>query len=413
MKRMVPEKLIQKVTYLHRLIIMAAVTVFVVATAAAEEFRFSYAVGDRYRILSQVEESVFVNGLYSHTADILNKISIEIADTKDGAGFVEAWFQTSERSYDSSNVYEWSREYYSEFWRNSIGEYEIEPGYFMPVVRNVPIFPERDLSPGDTWSAAGAEVHDLRDNFGIEDAFHFPIQVAYEYKGREEYEGRLYDLIGISYTVFYKQNRAYKSQMYPVRITGFSNQQLYWDFEVGRPHHYSEEFDFIFSFNTGDTVEYAGFAQATVHSAVSMDKEEVANEIRDQLAESEIENAEVTISDQGVTVSIQNIQFLPDSAFLMPEEKEKLKVIAGILQSYPERDILITGHTALAGTQAGRQLLSEERARAVGNYLLQLGAQEARRITTRGFGARYPVADNSTEEGMKRNRRVEITILEN
>ncbi len=396
-----------------RYVIAAIIMVLVVVPSTAEEFNFNYRTGDRYRILSQVDESVFVNGLYSHTADILNKISIEITDVRNGSGFIEAWFQTSERSYDTDTVYEWSREYYSEFWRDELGEYMIEPGYFMPVVRNVPRFPEHDLAPGDTWSADGAEVHDLRDNFGIQDAFHFPIQVVYEYKGREEYDGRLYDLIGISYTVFFKQNRAYKAQMYPVRISGYSDQQLYWDFEAGRPYHYSEEFDFIFTFNSGDTVEYSGVAEATVHSAVAMDKEQVANEIRDQLAESSIENAEVTVSDEGVTVSIENIQFLPDSAVLVPVELEKLQIIADILKSYPERDILITGHTALAGTEAGRQVLSEERARAVGNYLLQLGAREANRVTTRGLGAHYPIADNSTDEGMKRNRRVEITILEN
>ena len=396
-----------------RLFTAAAVFALTASLSAAEEFRFSYTPGDRYRILSQVDEAVVVNGLYSHTADILNKISIEITDSRNGSGFIEAWFQTSERSYDSGSVYEWAREYYSEFWRDEFGEYSIDPGYFMPVVRNVPKFPERDLSPGDTWTAAGAEVHDLRDNFGIQDAFHFPIQVAYEYIGREEFDGRLYDLIGISYTVFFKQNRAYKAQMFPVRITGYSDQQLYWDFEAGRPYHYSEEFDFIFTFNTGDTVEYSGTAEATVHTAAAMDKEQIAKEIRDQLTESRVDDTEVTVNDEGVTVSMENIRFLPDSAVLIPEEIEKLRVIADILKNYPERDILITGHTALAGTEAGRQMLSEERAMAVGNYLLELGAREASRITTKGVGARFPVADNSTEEGMKKNRRVEITILEN
>ncbi len=396
-----------------RLIITAVISVIAVVPSTAEKFKFNYSTGDRYRILSQVDETVFVNGIYSHSADILNKIAIEIADSKNGSGFIKAWFQTSERSHDSNTVYEWARDYYSEFWRDELGEYSIEPGFFMPVVRSVPRFPERDLSPGDTWSAPGSEVHDLRDNFGIQDAFHFPIQVSYEYIGREELDGRLYDLIGISYTVFFKQNRAYKAQMFPVRITGYSDQRLYWDFEMGRPYHYSEEFDFIFSFNTGDTVEYAGSAEATVHSTVAMDKEQVAKEIRDQLTESNVENTQVTVNGEGVTVSIENIQFLPDSAVLMPEETEKLKVIAEILKTYPERDILITGHTALAGTEAGRQMLSEERAMAVGNFLLELGVREASRITTRGVGARDPVADNSTEEGMERNRRVEITILEN
>ena len=393
------------------LVIIAAVLAIVPATAI--EFRFNYETGDRYKILSQVDESVFINGVYSHSADILNQISIEIADADEGAGYIEASFQTSERSYNSASVYEWSREYYSEFWRDKYGEYRIDDSYFMPVVRSVPKFPDRDLAPGDTWTAVGAEVHDFRDNFGIPEAFHFPIQVSYEYVGREELEGRSYDVIRISYAVFYRQNRAFKAQMFPVMITGFSEQRLFWDFRAGRPYHYSEEFDFIFTFNTGHTVEYAGTAEATVHATETMDKERVAEEIREQLSESSVEDTEVTVSDEGVTVSIEDIQFMPDSAVLTPEEKEKLRIIADILNDYPDRDILVTGHTAMAGTEAGRKALSEKRAKAVGNYILVLGAREANQVTIKGVGGTEPVADNSTEEGMRRNRRVEITILEN
>ena len=80
---------------------------------------------------------------------------------------------------------------------------------------------------------------------------------------------------------------------------------------------------------------------------------------------------------------------------------------------YPERDILITGYTALAGTEEGRQRLSEERAAAVGQYLLDLGARSRDHMVYRGMGAKDPIADNSTPEGMRKNRRVEITIMEN
>ncbi len=379
----------------------------------AEAFKFFYADGSRYRIVSQVDEKVYVNGLYSHTADILNKISIEVDGVRGSSGYLKVQFQTYERSHDSDSVYEWSREYASEFWRNEFGGYDIEAKYFMPVVRNVPRFPDRDILPGDTWSAEGEEVHDLRDNFGIPDAFHFPVRVFYQYLGEEDVDGEPYDLISIDYTVFYRPSHTYDADMFPVRISGFSHQLLYWDRIAGRPYHYSEEFDFVFEFNTGDTVEYAGVAEATVHDAQDMDRQKVADEIREQLENAEVENAEVRVSDEGVTVSVENIRFRADSSVLIPEEAQKLKLIGEILAAYPERDILITGHTALAGTAPGRQVLSEQRARAVGNFLLSLGVRNEDQIATRGMGARSPVADNATEEGMRRNRRVEITLLEN
>jgi len=98
---------------------------------------------------------------------------------------------------------------------------------------------------------------------------------------------------------------------------------------------------------------------------------------------------------------------------MLPGEREKLEKIAEILKRYPNRDILVSGHTALAGTSEGRMNLSIERAKAVTDFLLSRKVRTADRIVVRGFGAEKPIADNKTEEGMRKNRRVEITILEN
>ena len=291
--------------------------------------------------------------------------------------------------------------------------YEIHDSFFMPVVRHVPTFPERDLKPGDTWAADGAEVHDFRTNFGVPDAFHFPIRVNYEYLGKAELDGGMYDLIAIEYTVFHKSRKQYPGAIYPMLITGTSDQLLYWDNREGRPYAYREEFDIILQLSSGDTVEYIGTAEAKVIESEPMDKELIADTIRGDLADSGVSDTEVRIDDEGVTLSIRNIQFPPDSAVLIPSEREKLRRIADILREYPDRDILISGHTALAGTRAGRQQLSEERAQAVGNYLYDLGAVRLEQISTRGYGAERPLAPNDSEENMRKNRRVEITILEN
>ena len=104
------------------------------------------------------------------------------------------------------------------------------------------------------------------------------------------------------------------------------------------------------------------------------------------------------------------ISFGPSEA---GSEKDKLDRIGAILKRYSDRDILVTGHTALAGSPGGRQTLSEDRAAAVGSYLISAGVRSKERMVYRGFGAEVPVADNATEEGRRKNRRVEITILEN
>jgi outer membrane protein OmpA-like peptidoglycan-associated protein len=126
-----------------------------------------------------------------------------------------------------------------------------------------------------------------------------------------------------------------------------------------------------------------------------------------------IGDASVRVTDEGITISLENIPFGSDSAVLLPSERAKLDKIGEILRRYPERDILVGGHTALAGAAAGRQQLSLDRASAVSEYLIGKKVRDPSRIVVRGYGAEVPVADNRTEEGMRRNRRVEITILEN
>ena len=137
----------------------------------------------------------------------------------------------------------------------------------------------------------------------------------------------------------------------------------------------------------------------------------VVSEVQNQLKDLGIDNTNVVATEKGITISIENIQFKADSAVLEESEKRKLEKIAKILAMYPDNDLLVSGHTALAGSVYSRQQLSEQRAQAVASYLIELGVKDAYHIFSKGFGAEQPIAENSTEAGRSRNRRVEITIL--
>jgi len=381
---------------------------------SAEEFSFKYRVGDKYRILSRVDEDVYINGQYSYQADILNRISVEIKDVENGKGLLEGRFSTSETKSGQVSVYEMNRSYFSRFWRGPRGEYDIDPSYYMPVVRNVPVFPDKDIDVGESWEAAGEEVHDLRNGYGIQVPLRYPFEAKYRYLGKADYNDKEYDLISVQYTVRHRTSNYFRRfSIYPVRITGFSDQQIYWDNEMGRPHAYTEQFSMIFSLSTGGQYEFTGTARAEVIESESMDRDRVAEEVEKRLKEDGVSDATVKVDDRGVTIDLENIQFAPDSTELLEGEQQKLRRIAEILRRYSDRDLLITGHTALAGSEEGRQQLSQQRARVVGNYLLSRGIRDPEQIITQGKGATVPIADNSTVEGMRRNRRVEITILEN
>jgi outer membrane protein OmpA-like peptidoglycan-associated protein len=96
----------------------------------------------------------------------------------------------------------------------------------------------------------------------------------------------------------------------------------------------------------------------------------------------------------------------------MDAEKQKLQNIAAILNEFPNRKILVAGHTAMAGSAEGRVKVSTDRARAVADYLVSLGCRTRDKVTVLGYGAERPLGDPATAAGQALNRRVEITLLD-
>ncbi|MDR2730377.1 MAG: OmpA family protein [Treponema sp.] len=383
-----------------------------------EDFQYIHRTGDKYRIISVVKEDVYIDKKISHRAEILNRIAVEVTDVKNGRGSHKAVFQTSERAAFVSigaqavNSFEWSREYESEFERDRLGYISIDPKYYMPVVRNVPVFPGKNLREGERWRADGHEMHDFRDSFGIERPYRIPFSANYVFLGERQWKGQSYPAFSVSYRII-TNPQPVRGLVYPRRITGSSDQIVYWDNEKGQPAAYEETFRMMFEMSNGRTIEYTGTAEAEIVESEIMDKDKLVSEIAEVIEKMGINDTNVRAADEGITISLEDIKFLADSDVLLPEEKLKLNKIADILKLYPDRDIMVSGHTALAGTAEGRMKLSLDRAKAVTDYLLSLGVRTADRAVVRGFGAEKPVADNRTEEGMRKNRRVEITILEN
>jgi outer membrane protein OmpA-like peptidoglycan-associated protein len=380
----------------------------------AEQFVYKHETGDKYRILSTVQEDVFINRRFSHRSEILNRIAVEVRKVTNGVGSHGAVFQTAERGVgDMAEAnFQWAKEYESEFDRDRLGHVQIDKKYYMPVVRNVPVFPNRDLKPGDTWTAEGHEMHDFRQSFGISEPYRIPFTAHYTFLGNREWEGREYPTFSVSYQIFTEPEAA-SGTMYPTRIMGKSDQIVFWNPELGQPAAYQEHFRMIFELSNGVTMEFRGDAEAEILESESMDKPQIAEDIIEDINRLEIPDISVRQSDNGIVITLEDIQFQADSANLLPGELEKLNKIGEILQRYQNRDIMVGGHTALAGTPEGRMQLSEERAGAVAEYLIKKKIRTPDRVVIQGYGAERPVADNATPEGRRRNRRVEITILEN
>jgi outer membrane protein OmpA-like peptidoglycan-associated protein len=397
--------------------------------AGAAEFAYKYKTGDRYRIVSTVNEDIYVDRKLSYQAEILTRITMEITAVNGERARHRATFQSAEKTAavaaqaaaggakttaaagaKAAAPFQWARDYQAEYDQDRLGRMTIDPRYYMPMVRNVPVFPGRNLNAGETWTSEGIEVHDFRDSYGIEEPYRIPFTAHYTYLGERTWKGAVYPAFSISYRVFLEPPEA-AGKTFPRRILDASDQIVYWDMERGQAAAYEEHFRTIIDLSDGQTWEYRGRAEAEVVEAPPMNKEAIAQEIAGTI--SEIPDASVRVSNEGIVISLENIQFAPDSAILRPGERPKLDKIAEILMKYPDRDILVGGHTALAGTAAGRQQLSEERAATVAAYFMDKKVRTPGQVVIRGYGAEQPVADNRTEAGMRKNRRVEITILEN
>ncbi len=113
----------------------------------------------------------------------------------------------------------------------------------------------------------------------------------------------------------------------------------------------------------------------------------------------------------GVTYILQYIYFDFDKSDLLPESADELDRLSAYMTAHSEYDVTITGHTDNFGTEAYNLTLSNNRAKAVADYLAGKGIDK-QRIRHSGAGSGNPIADNSTEQGRSQNRRVEFMLTE-
>ena len=114
-------------------------------------------------------------------------------------------------------------------------------------------------------------------------------------------------------------------------------------------------------------------------------------------------------ADVGTKVVLRNIFFDFGKATLRPESINELNKLKKVMEESPTIKIEISGHTDNVSSDEFNQKLSESRAKAVVEYLVQNGV-EKERMTFKGYGKSQPIATNDTEEGRQENRRVEFKI---
>ncbi len=112
---------------------------------------------------------------------------------------------------------------------------------------------------------------------------------------------------------------------------------------------------------------------------------------------------------EGTKLTIpEKVLFDFNKFFLKPEARKALHLVAQMLKEHPDKNILVVGFTDNIGSDEYNLRLSLQRAQSVADYLIYVEGIKNGRIKIEGKGKANPVADNSTEEGRAKNRRVEI-----
>jgi outer membrane protein OmpA-like peptidoglycan-associated protein len=125
----------------------------------------------------------------------------------------------------------------------------------------------------------------------------------------------------------------------------------------------------------------------------------------------QIDELQAEVTDRGLVLTLGDVLFTTGSAELQSGASDRLNKLINFLNEYPERLVLIEGHTDSMGSSEYNQGLSQRRSESVKYYLTQQGIA-TQRLSTSGMGEDQPIATNDSAAGRLQNRRVEI-IIEN
>ncbi len=281
-----------------------------------------------------------------------------------------------------------------------------------PSFRSFPTFPQKKIQQGQSWQARAVRA---MDPLSKGRPTHVPIYVEYTYLRDEVFGGQEVYVLSARWATRYGY-----SEIDPngdpdlLRANGSNNATMYIRKADCAALVIRDSVDELYEFSDGSKVAFKGTISLFTEYPPTIDRTRLLPAINRVVGTSGgAGESSVKIKETagGIMLTLENLHFKPDSAQLLPGEAALLDKIAAILKETGQNKLLVNGHTASVGNPSGEMALSIERAKEVAAQLCKRGI-DADKFICRGSGSKYPVADNSTKEGMAQNRRVEITILE-
>lgn len=398
-----------------------------------EKIQLKYSASKNYVLVERTDLRCYENKKYIGLLSRELRSFIYPEKTEDDFTFYSGdfyvWQETRRNNQEVKNGIHDSIE--SKFKISSDGFFEIIEDNGFPTFRNFPSYTKEKLTQGDTWYANAERVVDPQNK---QIFTKIPMYVEYKYLRNDIYHGEKVFVLEAKWATRYGDKYIDKNGDSLLKsASGNHNATILISQTNGRSLLIKDIVDESFVYNSGDVLSFKGTISLFTEYPPSYNSEEILENFvqiiksedainnknlneqslvkTENLKNLENNNMSLEKTNIGLRLTMKNLQFNPNSSELVFGEEKRLDSICEILKTLENQMFLVEGHTARIGDESNEEKLSLERAHTIATEMIKRGIN-AQNIICKGSGGKKPIANNSTEEGRKLNRRVEITILE-
>ncbi len=388
-------------------IILLLISLFTPRLNAAV-FKWDIPVNDRLEMVRTAEVSYLVNSRLNRVYQERNIIDLTCYKRSPESSSVKGIFSVYSRD-SADQVFRLREQYSTDFSINRQGYMDVDKRYIMPNLRHVPYFPKEDVKPGDTWKGP---VNLLFKNFSI--PLNLVLEAEYRLVSVEKNGGRSMATINYRFIIDKDLTKRRFPRDYPVKIYGQNSGTILWDMDKNIPEDIRDKYRVMLVFRDGRTGYGSIGFRMNMHSRGKLyspvpekEKEKAKEELKKELEKDK--NIEVDTDKRGLVLRLGEVLFDFDSARLKKDSVDTLERVAEVIRKkYPDREIIVEGHTDSVGERDYNMGLSLRRALSVAGHLKKRGSGD--KLSYRGMGPDKPIADNKSKEGRQKNRRVEVII---
>jgi outer membrane protein OmpA-like peptidoglycan-associated protein len=365
---------------------------------------------ERIEMIKTADVKYYINANLTKTYEERNIIDLSCTGKSDKLNRVDGVFTVLQRD-SGDKAFHVMNQYAVDFLIEPTGKFIVKQDALMPNLRNIPSFPDKEVNVNDTWSIEGQLI---LDSFSRSFMLTFPVD--YTFAGVIKENGKNIAIINYYYSINADLVGSGYPKDFPVKIVGENKGILHWDTDNNKPKEIKDAYQIAFIFAQAGTKDLASVEfhmnikteNNLYKNYTPKEKETARNELQKELPA----GVDADIDKRGLVFRMNDLLFDFDSSELKADTVEKLNRIADIIKKkYPDREIIVEGHTDSVGNKDYNQSLSEKRAKRVSEYLGSKSNHD--KFSYKGYGKDSPIADNSTPEGRQKNRRVEIIVKTN